>query len=44
MSNAYAEEGTLNWAINFERIFYYENINETLEYINTNNTNIINIY
>ena len=40
MSNAYAEEGTLNWAINFERIFYYENINETLEYINTNNTKV----
>ena len=40
MSNAYAEEGSLNWAINFERIFYYENINESLEYIDTNNTKV----
>ena len=36
----YAEEDSLNWAINFERIFYYEKINGTLEYINTNNTKV----
>ena len=36
----YAEENSLNWAINFERIFYYEKINGTLEYINTNNTKV----
>ena len=36
----YAEEGSLNWAINFERIFYYQKINETVEYISTNNTKV----
>ena len=40
MSNAYAEEGSLNWVINFERIFYYENINDSLEYIEINNTKV----
>ena len=36
--SVYAEEDTTNWSINFERIFYYENINGSLEYISTNNT------
>ena len=36
--SVYAEEGTTTWSINFERIFYYENINGSLEYISTNNT------
>ena len=40
MSNAYVEEDSLNWAINFERIFYYEDINNSLEYIEINNTKV----
>ena len=36
----YAEEDTLNWAIYFERIFYYEKINNSVEYIYTNNTKV----
>ena len=36
--SVYVEEGTTTWSINFERIFYYENINGSLEYISTNNT------
>ena len=39
-STVYAEEDTLNWAVNFERIFYYQKINETIEYISTNNTKV----
>ena len=38
--SVYAEEGTINWSINFERIFYYEKIKENLEYISTNNTKV----
>ena len=34
----YAEEDSLNWAIYFDRIFYYGKINESIEYISTNNT------
>ena len=36
----YAEEGTLYWTVNFERIFYYQKVSESIEYISTNNTKV----
>ena len=36
----YAEEDSLYWAFNFDRIFYYEKINDSIEYISTNNTRV----
>ena len=36
----YAEEDSLYWALNFDRIFYYERINGTLEYIEANSSRV----
>ena len=36
----YAEEDSLYWTLNFDRIFYYEKINDTIDYISTNNTRV----
>ena len=38
--NVYAEENSLYWTFYFERIFYYETINNKTEYICTNNTRV----
>ena len=38
--NVYAEEESLYWSFYFDRIFYYEKINGTNEYISTNNTRV----
>ena len=36
--SVYAEPDSLFWTLNFDRIFYYYKINNTIEYISTNNT------
>ena len=36
--SVYAEEDSIYWTLNFDRIFYYDKINDTVEYISTNNT------
>ena len=38
--SVYAEEDSNYWTFNFERIFYYDRINGTVEYIYTNNTRV----
>ena len=38
--SVYAEEDSTYWTFFFDRIFYYEKINDKVEYINTNNTRV----
>jgi len=38
--NVYAEENSLYWTFYFDRIFYYETINNKTEYVCTNNTKV----
>ena len=38
--SVYAEEDSIYWSFYFDRIFYYEKINNTVEYISTNNTRV----
>lgn len=40
VNNVYAEEGSLYWTMYFDRIFYYEKVNNSIEYISTNNTRV----
>jgi hypothetical protein len=38
--NVYAEENSLFWTFYFDRIFYYETINNKTDYVCTNNTRV----
>ena len=40
MCSVYAEEDSIYWSFYFDRIFYYDQINNTIEYVSTNNTKV----